>query len=92
MKVNGDHYHSIWYDKNLDKVKIIDQRLLPYEFKIITIETLKDFENAISDMAVRGAPLIGGTAAYGVVLAITEKKDPDFIKQRAEELIQVLPS
>ena len=48
MKVNGDHYHSIWYDKNLDKVKIIDQRLLPYEFKIITLETLKDFENAIN--------------------------------------------
>ena len=44
MKVNGDHYHSIWYDKNLDKVKIIAQRLLPYEFKIITLETLKDFE------------------------------------------------
>ena len=47
MKVNGDHYHSIWYDKNLDKVKIIDQRLLPYEFKIITLETLKDFESSI---------------------------------------------
>ena len=56
MKVNGNHYHSIWYDKKLDQVKIIDQRLLPYEFKVITVETLEDFENAIKDMAVRGAP------------------------------------
>ena len=66
MKVNGNHYHSIWYDKNLDKVKIIDQRLLPYEFKIITVETLEEFETAIKDMAVRGAPLIGATAAFGI--------------------------
>ena len=81
MKVNGDHYHSIWYDKNLDKVKIIDQRLLPYEFKIITIETLKDFENAISDMAVRGAPLIGATAAFGIarqMLRDPSNKNLDF--------------
>ena len=66
MKVNGNHYHSIWYDKNLDQVKIIDQRLLPYEFKIITVETLEEFETAIKDMAVRGAPLIGATAAFGI--------------------------
>ena len=67
MKVNGNHYHSIWYDKNLDQVKIIDQRLLPYEFKIITVETLEEFETAIKDMAVRGAPLIGATAASTVL-------------------------
>ena len=66
MKVNGNHYHSIWYDKNLDQIKIIDQRLLPYEFKIITVETLEEFETAIKDMAVRGAPLIGATAAFGI--------------------------
>ena len=81
MKVNGDYYHSIWYDKNLNKVKIIDQRLLPYEFKIITLETLKDFENAISDMAVRGAPLIGATAAYGIarqMLRDPSNKNLDF--------------
>ena len=66
MKVNGNHYHSIWYDKNLDQVKIIDQRLLPYEFKIIPVEPLEEFETAIKDMAVRGAPLIGATAAFGI--------------------------
>ena len=92
MKVNGDHYHSIWYDKNLDKVKIIDQRLLPYEFKIITLETLKDFENAISDMAVRGAPLIGATAAYGIarqMLRDPSNKNLDFCW---DKLIQTRPT
>jgi len=74
VKVNGEHYHSIWYDKNLDQVKIIDQRLLPYEFKILVIETLEDFENAIREMAVRGAPLIGATAAFG--LARQMLRDP----------------
>ena len=92
MKVNGDHYHSIWYDKNLDKVKIIDQRLLPYEFKIITLETLKDFENAISDMAVRGAPLIGATAAFGIarqMLRDPSNKNLDFCW---DKLIQTRPT
>ena len=92
MKVNGDHYHSIWYDKNLDKVKIIDQRLLPYEFKIITLEILKDFENAISDMAVRGAPLIGATAAFGIarqMLRDPSNKNLDFCW---DKLIQTRPT
>ena len=92
MKVNGDHYNSIWYDKNLDKVKIIDQRLLPYEFKIITLETLKDFENAISDMAVRGAPLIGATAAFGIarqMLRDPSNKNLDFCW---DKLIQTRPT
>ena len=74
MNVNGDHYNSIWYDNKLDQVKIIDQRLLPYEFKIITVETLENFENAIKEMAVRGAPLIGATAAFG--LARQMLRDP----------------
>jgi len=66
VKVNGDHYQSIWYDEKIDQVKIIDQRLLPYEFKVIIVETLENFENAIKEMAVRGAPLIGATAAFGI--------------------------
>ena len=66
MKVDGKHFRSIWFDSNSNQVKIIDQRLLPYDFKIIAIESLKEFEIAIKDMAVRGAPLIGVTAAFGV--------------------------
>ena len=66
MKVEGKHYRSIWFDKISDEVKIIDQRSLPHRFEIISLESLEEFEVAIKDMAVRGAPLIGATAAYGI--------------------------
>ena len=72
MKVNGVHYRSIWYDHELSKVKIIDQRWLPHDFRVVAIETLNDFAIAISDMWVRGAPLIGATAAYGMAVAMAK--------------------
>ena len=64
MRVNGVSFRSIWYDKEEKSVKIIDQRWLPYEFRTVPLKTRKDFAIAISDMWVRGAPLIGATAAY----------------------------
>ena len=48
MKVNGTHYRSIWYDHELSKVKIIDQRWLPHDFKIVELETLQSFATAIN--------------------------------------------
>ena len=66
MKVGDTHYRSIWYDTAGDRVQIIDQRWLPHDFRITTLETLEDFATAIRDMWVRGAPLIGATAAYGI--------------------------
>ena len=59
MKVNGVHYRSIWYDHDLSKVMIIDQRWLPHDFRIVSLDTLDAFAVAIRDMWVRGAPLIG---------------------------------
>ena len=64
MKVGDIHYRSIWFED--DQVRIIDQRWLPHDFRIATLETLDDFATAIRDMWVRGAPLIGATAAYGI--------------------------
>ena len=64
MKVNGKKYTSIWTEDN-NKVFIIDQRWLPHEFKIVELKNLNDFCSAIKDMWVRGAPLIGVTAAFG---------------------------
>ena len=58
MNVNGKAYRSIWYDNNEAQVKIIDQRYLPHEFKIIALDTLQDYASAITEMKVRGAPLI----------------------------------
>ena len=72
MKVNGVHYRSIWYDYETEKVMIIDQRWLPHDFRISQLECTNDFTVAIRDMWVRGAPLIGATAAYGMATAMAE--------------------
>ena len=90
MKIEGKEYRTIWYESNA--VKIIDQTKLPHQFIIKDLRTIKDAVNAIKIMEVRGAPLIGGTAAYGISLAVQENKDPEFIKKSAEELIQSRPT
>jgi methylthioribose-1-phosphate isomerase len=59
----------IWVEPETGKIQIIDQRQLPHRFEVLTLESVDDTISAIRDMAVRGAPLIGVTAAYGVVLA-----------------------
>ena len=75
MIVDGKNLTTIWYDNSSDKVKIIDQTLLPYEFKILVLNTLSEAAYAIKNMQVRGAPLIGVTAAYGMYLASKEGSD-----------------
>lgn len=72
MKVNGRHYRSIWLNEDGWRVDIIDQTRLPHEFETVTLETLEDAARAIEIMQVRGAPLIGATAAYGVCLGLRE--------------------
>lgn len=70
MKVNGQHYRSLWWHDERSVLQIIDQRWLPHAFEIQDVATLQDFADAIVQMRVRGAPLIGATAAYGVALAM----------------------
>ena len=90
MKIQNKEYRTIWYED--DVVKIIDQTKLPHQFIIKEIKTVKDAINAIKIMEVRGAPLIGGAAAYGIALAVLENNDPEFIKKSSEELIQSRPT
>ena len=90
MKIKGKKYRTIWYENNV--VKIIDQTKLPHLFIIKDLKTIKDVVKAIKTMEVRGAPLIGGTAAYGIVLALKENKNLDFIKKSSEELINSRPT
>ena len=90
MKIEEKEYRTIWYED--DVVRIIDQTKLPHQFIIKDLRTVKDAVNAIKIMEVRGAPLIGGTAAYGIALAVQENNDPEFIKRSAEELIQSRPT
>jgi len=68
MKVGDKHYRSIWFDEPSGQVQIIEQRWLPHEFRVVDLKTRDDFVVAIRDMWVRGAPLIGATAAYGVAV------------------------
>ena len=90
MKINGDKYRTIWFKNNL--VKIIDQTKLPHQFIIKDLKSLKDSINAIKTMEVRGAPLIGATAAYGLVLSIIEKNDLSYLKKSSEALIASRPT
>ena len=90
MKIEGKEYRTIWFERNI--VKIIDQTKLPHQFIIKELKTVKDAINSIKTMEVRGAPLIGGTAAYGLVLAIQENNDTKFIKKSSEELIDSRPT
>jgi len=92
MKIEGKEYRTIWFDQKSKSVKIIDQTKLPHKFIIKDLKNINDAINAIKTMEVRGAPLIGGTAAYGIVLAIMEKKDINFIKKSSENLIQSRPT
>jgi len=90
MKIEGKSYKTIWFENNL--VKIIDQTKLPHQFIIKDLKTVQDAINAIKTMEVRGAPLIGATAAYGLVLSIIENNDLSFLKKSSEELIASRPT
>ena len=90
MQINGKVYRTIWFENNI--VKIIDQTKLPHQFIIKDLKTVKDSINAIKTMEVRGAPLIGATAAYGLVLSIIEKNDQSFLKKSSEDLIASRPT
>ena len=90
MKIEGKEYRTIWFENNV--VKIIDQTKLPHQFIIKDLKTVKDAINAIKVMEVRGAPLIGATAAYGLVLAIIENNDQSFLKKSSENLISSRPT
>ena len=92
MKIEGKEYRTIWFDEENKTVKIIDQTKLPHQFIIKDLKTIKDAINAIKTMEVRGAPLIGGAAAYGIVLAIMENNDLEFIKKSSEDLIKSRPT
>ena len=92
MHINGKAFRTIWFDEKDQVVKIIDQTKLPHKFEVKNLKTVKDAINAIKTMEVRGAPLIGATAAYGIVLTIMENNDLEFIKISCENLIKSRPT
>ncbi|MFT5504876.1 MAG: methylthioribose-1-phosphate isomerase [Gammaproteobacteria bacterium] len=87
MKVNGVVQRTIQLDpENDDRVQIIDQRLLPHQFVIRNLTSVDDIIDAIRNMMVRGAPLIGATAAWGVYLSTLKRSNFDDIKQDADRI------
>jgi methylthioribose-1-phosphate isomerase len=75
MKVDGKQLRPIWLDTDLRTVKVIDQRLLPHRLEILELTTVEQVVDAIRQMVVRGAPLIGVTGAYGVLVALLTAAD-----------------
>ena len=74
MKVDVKPYRTIWLSKDGWSVEIIDQTKFPHRFETVTLRTADDAAHAIKNMLVRGAPLIGATAAYG--MALQARVDP----------------
>jgi methylthioribose-1-phosphate isomerase len=97
MLVNQKHYRTIWEKPgDPETVEIIDQRRLPHRFVIEKLRKIDDFVRAIADMYVRGAPLIGATAAYGMYIAAIENRDAaDFdaaMRRAGEKLMATRPT
>ena len=92
MNVDGKHYRSIWVDADGVTIEVIDQTRLPYEFEILELTTLADACTAIRDMVVRGAPLIGATAAYGIYLAMREDPSDAGLQLAGDALLATRPT
>ena len=92
MKVGNNHYRSIWYDENDKAVKIIDQRWLPHEFHVVELQSLDQFATAIRDMWVRGAPLIGATAAHGMAEQMKRDASDGALEQALATLLETRPT
>ncbi|HSI83480.1 MAG: S-methyl-5-thioribose-1-phosphate isomerase [Candidatus Methylacidiphilales bacterium] len=92
MKYNGKPYRTIWLGSNGWIVEVIDQRRLPHEFEIVRLKGLDDTAFAIRAMVVRGAPLIGATAAYGVALAMRADASDTALQHAYDTLLATRPT
>ncbi|NOZ42728.1 MAG: S-methyl-5-thioribose-1-phosphate isomerase [Alphaproteobacteria bacterium] len=92
MKVGGKSCRSIWFDDDTMTVKIIDQRWLPHEFRIVELDRRAVFATAIRDMWVRGAPLIGATAAYGIAVQMAHDPSDRSLDETWKILHQTRPT
>src|SRR5215469_16670942 len=92
MKVDGKHFRTIWLEPDGWSVGAIDQRRLPHEFVIARLTTCAEAADAIRSMLVRGAPLIGATAAYGMALAMRDDKSDAGVDRAYQMLIATRPT
>ncbi|MEO3388503.1 S-methyl-5-thioribose-1-phosphate isomerase [Mesorhizobium sp. CAU 1741] len=92
MRVGDRHFRTIWLAEDGRSVEIIDQRRLPHDFRVVTLSTVDEVATAIRDMWVRGAPLIGVTAAYGVAIAMREDPSDEALAAVWETLHETRPT
>ena len=92
MFVDGTHYRTIWFNPQKNVVEIIDQTFLPHQFLIVPLSTLEEVARAIETMQVRGAPLIGATAAYGVALALRHDPSDEALTNAIGRLTHTRPT
>ena len=92
MQVATQHFRTIWPDARCKFLEIIDQTKLPFTFEIARIESLEQMAHAIKTMQVRGAPLIGAAAAYGLALAMLHDDSNEYLQQASQELISTRPT
>ena len=92
MKIHGRDSRTLWVAKDGKAVEIIDQTRLPHEFSVKRLETVEDAAKAIKDMWVRGAPLIGVTAAYGLALAARKDSSDAGLKAASKMLAATRPT
>jgi methylthioribose-1-phosphate isomerase len=92
MKVDGKPMRSIWLEPDGWSVGIVDQTLLPHRFAVARLTTLDEAAHAISTMQVRGAPLIGAAAAYGVCLALRQDAADESLERATATLARTRPT
>ena len=93
MNIHGKHYHTIWVNEdNQEIIQVIDQRLLPFRLEIKDLKTIDDAYVAIKEMWVRGAPLIGVTAAYGMYLGLLSLEESANINGQIRKMADYLES
>src|SRR6201981_3013463 len=92
MKVDGKHFRTIWLEDDGRSVGAIDQRRLPHEFVVARLTSCAEAADAIRSMLVRGAPLIGATAAFGMALAMREDASDAAIDRAYKTLVATRPT
>ncbi|MEZ5540288.1 MAG: S-methyl-5-thioribose-1-phosphate isomerase [Pseudomonadales bacterium] len=92
MYIQDTYYRSIWHDANTDSAVIFDQTLLPHQIKQLQLNSLGDVCYAIASMQVRGAPLIGACAAFGLYFALRVDDSPEHEESSALQLIATRPT
>src|SRR5258707_13354792 len=92
MNIDGKHYRSIWVEADGWSIGIIDQTRLPHRFETLRLTSLDEAARAVSTMQVRGAPLIGAAAAYGICLALRADASDEGLERAYAVLLATRPT